>query len=124
MIALYGHQIDLRRFRRRRTVIQPDSTRTGRLAGLRAIVTGAGQGVGRGIALALAKNGAAVVASGRTLEKVERTAGEIRAAGGDAVAIRCDVESATDIDAMFAETVSRLGGLDILVNNAQSVPPN
>jgi 2-hydroxycyclohexanecarboxyl-CoA dehydrogenase len=105
-------------------VIQSDSTRTGRLAGLRAIVTGAGQGVGRGIALALAKNGATVVTSGRTLEKVERTAAEIRVAGGDAVAIRCDVGSPTEIDELFAETVSRLGGLDVLVNNAQSVPPN
>src|SRR4051794_32124946 len=111
MIALYGYPVDPRRDRRRRMVIESDSSRTGRLAGLRAIVTGAGQGVGRGIALALAKNGAAVVACGRTLEKVERTAAEIRMAGGDAVAIRCDVGSATDIDDLFAETVSRLGGL-------------
>jgi 2-hydroxycyclohexanecarboxyl-CoA dehydrogenase len=80
--------------------------------------------VGRGIALALAKNGAAVVTAGRTLDKVERTAEEIRAAGGEAMALRCDVGSRTDIDELFAETVSRWGGLDILVNNAQSVPPN
>jgi len=98
------------------------SSSNGRLAGRRAIVTGAGQGVGRGIALALAKTGAAVVVAGRTLSKVERTAEEIRAAGGEGVPIRCDVASPTDIDELFAQAVSRLGGLDILVNNAQSVP--
>lgn len=96
----------------------------GRLAGRRAIVTGAGQGVGRGIALALAKNGAVVVVAGRTLEKVERTAEEIRGAGGESLALRCDVGSTADIDDLFARAVSHLGGLDILVNNAQSVPEN
>src|SRR3954470_5905412 len=96
----------------------------GRLAGLRAIVTGAGQGVGRGIALALAKEGAAVVTAGRTLEKVERTAEEIRAVGGEALAVRCDVGSAADIEELVASAVSHLGGLDILVNNAQSIPAN
>jgi 2-hydroxycyclohexanecarboxyl-CoA dehydrogenase len=104
-------------------VISSETTDTsGRLAGLRAIVTGAGQGVGRGIALALAKNGATVVVAGRTLEKVERTAEEIRGAGGESVALRCDVGSPADIDNLFTQTVSRLGGLDILVNNAQSIP--
>src|SRR3954447_2100935 len=95
-----------------------------RLTGQRAVGTGAGQGVGRGIALALARNGASVVVGGRTLDKVERTAEEIRAFGGDALALRCDVGSAGDIDELFAQTVRRLGGLDILVNNAQSIPPN
>jgi NAD(P)-dependent dehydrogenase (short-subunit alcohol dehydrogenase family) len=88
------------------------------------IVTGAGQGIGRGIALALAKEGAAVVVAGRTLEKVERTAEEISAAGGESLAVQCDVGQPADIKALFEDTVSDLGGLDVLVNNAQSTPPN
>jgi 2-hydroxycyclohexanecarboxyl-CoA dehydrogenase len=96
----------------------------GRLIGKRAIVTGAGQGVGRGIALALAKEGAAVLVAGRTLEKVERTAQEIKAAGGESLAVRCDVGVPDDVAALFGETVPDFGGLDVLVNNAQSVPPN
>jgi 2-hydroxycyclohexanecarboxyl-CoA dehydrogenase len=95
-----------------------------RLVGKRAVVTGAGQGVGRGIALALAKEGAAVVVAGRTLDKVERTAEEIRATGGESLAVRCDVGVAADVNALFGETVPAFGGLDVLVNNAQSVPPN
>jgi NAD(P)-dependent dehydrogenase (short-subunit alcohol dehydrogenase family) len=95
-----------------------------RLVGKRAVVTGAGQGVGRGIALALAKEGAAVVVAGRTLDKVERTAEEIRAIGGESLAVRCDVGAAADVDRLFGDTVPAVGGLDILVNNAQSVPPN
>src|SRR5699024_4679485 len=86
--------------------------------------TGSGQGVGRGIALALAKNGATVVTAGRTLEKVERTAQEIRSLDGEALALRCDVGSRADIDELIAETLSHFGRLDILVNNAQSIPPN
>lgn len=95
-----------------------------RLAGKRAIVTGAGQGIGRGIALALAKEGAAVIVAGRTLAKVERTAEEIGAAGGEALAVHCDVGVGADIERLFGDTVPAFGGLDILVNNAQSVPPN
>lgn len=97
---------------------------SGRLIGRRAVVTGAGQGVGRGIALALAKEGAAVLVAGRTLDKVERTAQEIETAGGNALAVRCDVGVRADIDALFADAVPAFGGLDVLVNNAQSVPPN
>jgi NAD(P)-dependent dehydrogenase (short-subunit alcohol dehydrogenase family) len=97
---------------------------TDRLAGKRAIVTGAGQGVGRGIALALAGEGAAVVVAGRTLDKVERTAEQIRAAGGESLAVRCDVSVTADVEARFGETVPSFGGLDVLVNNAQSTPPN
>src|SRR4051794_6543941 len=99
-------------------------TMVGRLIGKRAIVTGAGQGVGRGIALALANEGAAVLVAGRTLEKVERTAQEIKAAGGESLAVRCDVGVPDDVAALFGETVPDFGGLDVLVNNAQSVPPN
>ena len=97
---------------------------SGRLVGRRAVVTGAGQGIGRGVALALAKEGAALVLAGRTLEKVERTAREIADVGGEALAVRCDVGVPDDVQALFEQTVPAFGGLDVLVNNAQSVPPN
>lgn len=92
------------------------------LAGKAAIVTGAGQGVGQGIALALAAAGAAVVVAGRTLEKVEQTAEAIRARGGHALALACNVKDADDLAAMVEQTARQFGGLDILVNNAQEVP--
>jgi NAD(P)-dependent dehydrogenase (short-subunit alcohol dehydrogenase family) len=92
----------------------------GRLDGKVAIVTGAGQGVGRGIALALAREGAAVTVAGRTLEKVERTAKDIADADGRALPLRADVSERHDVDAMVAATVEAFGTVDILVNNAQS----
>lgn len=88
------------------------------LSGKVALVTGAGQGVGRGIALALAKAGAAVAATGRTLSKLEAVVQEIEGAGGRAFALACDVCDAEQIKNAVDTTVSRLGGLDILVNNA------
>jgi NAD(P)-dependent dehydrogenase (short-subunit alcohol dehydrogenase family) len=94
------------------------------LRGKRALVTGAGQGIGRGIALALAEAGAAVIVAGRTSEKVEKVAAEIQAEGGEALAIRCDVGVQADVEALFGDTVASFGGLDVLVNNAQSIPPN
>jgi len=87
-----------------------------------AIVTGAGQGVGQGIALALAAEGAVIVAAGRTLSKVEATVAEIEADGGRGLAVRCDVGVEADIDACVAATVGAFGTVDILVNNAQEVP--
>jgi 2-hydroxycyclohexanecarboxyl-CoA dehydrogenase len=91
-----------------------------RLDGKVAIVTGAGQGVGRGIALALAAEGARVVVAGRTLDKVERVAKEIAERGGSALPVRCDVMVRANVDALVATTVGEYGTLDILVNNAQS----
>jgi 2-hydroxycyclohexanecarboxyl-CoA dehydrogenase len=91
-----------------------------RLTGKAALVTGAGQGVGRGIATALAKEGAAVAVVGRTLAKCESVVDEIRALGGDAIAVQCDVGQRSEVAAAVSATVERLGGLDILVNNAQS----
>jgi len=94
----------------------------GQLAGKVALITGAGQGVGQGIALALASAGAAVVVTGRTLEKLEKTVGEIEKRGGQALALTCDVKSADDLARIVAEGAGRFGGIDILVNNAQEVP--
>ena len=90
----------------------------GRLSGRTAIVTGAGQGVGRGIALRLASEGANVVIAARRAETGEPVADEIRARGGSAVCIVTDVERRALIEACVAETVERFGGLEIMVHNA------
>jgi NAD(P)-dependent dehydrogenase (short-subunit alcohol dehydrogenase family) len=93
----------------------------GILDGKVALVTGAGQGVGEGIALALAAEGARVMATGRTLAKVEATAAEIRRRGGSAVARASDVKNERDIEACVQATIAAFGTVDILVNNAQEV---
>ena len=86
-----------------------------------ALITGGGQGVGQGIGLALAKEGAHVVVTGRTLEKCETTAELLRARGVKALALRCDVKSADDLQTIIDATIKEFGQLDILVNNAQEV---
>jgi NAD(P)-dependent dehydrogenase (short-subunit alcohol dehydrogenase family) len=94
----------------------------GQLDGKKAIVTGAGQGVGRGIALALASEGCAVAVAGRTESKLLDVVKEIEERGGRAVAVQCDVGHADQIQRCVDVTLKELGGIDILVNNAQSVP--
>lgn len=92
------------------------------LTGRVAIVTGGGQGVGRGIALALARRGAAVALLGRTRSKLDDVAAEITEEGARALAITCDVNDGAALLGAVDETVAALGGVDILVNNAQQVP--
>lgn len=87
-----------------------------------AIVTGAGQGVGRGIALALAAEGAAVVLMGRTASKLTVVEGEVQARGGTALTVTGDVKNLADIERCVTTTVERFGRIDILINNAQEVP--
>jgi NAD(P)-dependent dehydrogenase (short-subunit alcohol dehydrogenase family) len=94
----------------------------GILDGKVALITGAGQGVGRGIALAMAKEGAAIAVVGRTEHKIKTVCAEIAVFGGRAVPILCEVKSADDVTRTVAETVAAFGGIDILVNNAQEVP--
>jgi meso-butanediol dehydrogenase / (S,S)-butanediol dehydrogenase / diacetyl reductase len=89
------------------------------LDGKRALVTGAGQGVGRGIALALAAEGAAIALLGRTEAKLRGVEKEIAELGGSATVVVGDVTRPDDIARAVRETVDALGGLDILVNNAQ-----
>ncbi|MDH4111582.1 MAG: SDR family oxidoreductase [Actinomycetota bacterium] len=92
----------------------------GTLDGKAALVTGAGQGIGRGIALALAGEGAAVALMGRTISALDQVAAKIAERGGKAVPVVGDVTSDTDCDAAVAETLAQLGSLDLLVNNAQA----
>jgi NAD(P)-dependent dehydrogenase (short-subunit alcohol dehydrogenase family) len=89
-----------------------------RLAGRTAIVTGAGQGIGEGIARRLAAEGAGVVIAARRAETGEPVAESIRELGGSAVCIETDVESRESVEACVAHTVERFGGLQIMVHNA------
>jgi len=86
-----------------------------------ALITGGGQGVGQGIALALAAQGTHVVVTGRTLEKCETTADLIRTRGVKALPLQCNVKSKDDLQSIIDNTISEFGQLDILVNNAQEV---
>ncbi|KHK89052.1 SDR family NAD(P)-dependent oxidoreductase [Novosphingobium malaysiense] len=89
-----------------------------RLKGKVAIITGAGQGIGRGIALAFAKEGATVVLAGRTYDKVRAVEDELAALGLSAHAIACDVARQDDVEAMVAQAADKFGRIDVLVNNA------
>jgi len=83
-----------------------------------AIVTGGGSGIGRAIALGLAREGAAVAVTDIDGEKARAVALEIETAGGRAIGMTTDVSQTAAVDAMVEETVQRLGRLDIMVNNA------
>lgn len=89
-----------------------------------ALITGAGQGIGQGIALALAKRGVAIAAAGRTVQKCEHTCRLIAERhGSTSIAIACDVANPADLEAAVKTTVERLGGINILVNNAVATSP-
>jgi 3-oxoacyl-[acyl-carrier protein] reductase len=91
------------------------------LEGRVAIVTG-GRGIGAGIASVMADAGASVVVATRTLRYGEETAAAIRAAGGRATAIECDIGRREDVFRMVSAAVDTYGGIDILVNNAAVFP--
>jgi glucose 1-dehydrogenase len=89
------------------------------LRGQTALVTGASSGIGEGIARALAAAGAAVVVNYATNPQgADRVVADIRAGGGEGLAIRADVAREADVEAMFAQAFGAWGRLDILVNNA------
>jgi len=93
---------------------------TGRLSGKVAIVTGGGQGIGEGIARLFVREGARVLITGRTPDKLEATA---KAIGGEIDWIAGTAGIRADADAAIARAVERFGGVDILVNNAQTSRP-
>ncbi len=88
------------------------------LAGKAALVTGGGSGIGAGIARTFAKQGAKVALVGRTLEKLENVAKEIRDAGGTASTHACDVREYAALEAAINTAASSFGRLDLLVNSA------
>ena len=94
-----------------------------RLDGTVAIVTGAGRGIGQAIALAFAEQGADVVVSARTESEIEATAERARRFGRRALALPCDVNDTTQLEALAARTVAELGRIDLVVNNAGGFPP-
>lgn len=87
-----------------------------------AVVTGAKQGIGKGIALTLAKAGAKVAVVDLDIAECQAVCEEITKLGSRAIAIKCDISKKSDIDAMVKGTVDKLGALDILVNNAGIYP--
>lgn len=88
------------------------------LSGQVAIVTGASQGLGAAMAIALAANGATTICVARNAEKLAETVAAIQASGGQAEAISCDVKNGEEVDKLVEEVQEKHKRLDILVNNA------
>lgn len=88
-----------------------------------AIVTGASQGIGRAISLALAKEGASVVLASRNEAKLEETAQAIKSNGGISLKVRTDVSQEADVKNMVQKTLEAFGTIDILVNNSGIAGP-
>ena len=93
------------------------------LAGKVAVVTGAGRGVGRAVAVEFAEAGAAVALAARTVDEIESVTEKIRASGSRAIAVPTDVTRQSEVDTLFAQTRDELGEVDILVNNAAIIGP-
>ena len=88
------------------------------LDGKFALITGAGRGIGKAMAIGFAREGADIVAVSRTLAQVEETAREVQALGRRALAIEADVSRMNDVRSMAERVQDSFGGLDVLVNNA------
>ena len=88
------------------------------LDGRVAVITGAGTGIGRGVALVLAEHGADIVLAGRRPEPLEETAGDIEALGRRALVVPTDVTEVAQCERLVERAVAEMGRLDILVNNA------
>ena len=95
---------------------------TGRLRGKVALVTGSTQGLGEGIARCFARAGAAVVLNGRSVQKGEALRAQLLAAGANVKFIAADLSVKTAAQQLVSDAAAWLGGLDILINNAQIVP--
>lgn len=94
------------------------------LAGEVAIITGAGKGIGKAIALAFAEAGANVICAARTLADVEQSAAEARAFGVEALGVSCNVANETELEQLVEQTLKMFGKISILVNNAGGAYPN
>jgi NAD(P)-dependent dehydrogenase (short-subunit alcohol dehydrogenase family) len=93
------------------------------VAGRVVIVTGAGQGIGRGMAHHLGKNGASIVVAEWKAHRAERTVGELEELGVTVLGVVCDISQRDQIDDMVARTIERFGRVDALINNAQTFRP-
>lgn len=91
---------------------------SGQLSGHIAVVTGAGRGFGKAIALGYAREGAAVTLTSRTQFELDQVAAEIAAAGGQALAVAGDVTQAEDVERVISETERQFGPVSLLVSNA------
>lgn len=89
-----------------------------RLSGKTAIVTGAARGLGKGIALKLAQDGANVVVADVLIESARETAKEIESLGGKAIGLQADISNLEQVEALFQSAVEQFGKVDIVVNNA------
>jgi 3-oxoacyl-[acyl-carrier protein] reductase len=89
-----------------------------KLTGRVALVTGAAQGIGKAVALLLARNGADIIVSDINLEKAEETANEIKSIGRKALAVKGDVANWNDVERMVEVILEKFAKIDILVNNA------
>ena len=83
-----------------------------------AWITGSGRGIGRAIAVALARSGCRVVVSARSADEIDRVCHDIAGFGGEAFGVRCDVTRQEDVDQAFAAAVARFQRIDVLINNA------
>jgi NAD(P)-dependent dehydrogenase (short-subunit alcohol dehydrogenase family) len=88
------------------------------------VVTGSGQGIGRGIAHHLGKGGASIVVAEWKAEKMRRTVDELTELGVPVLGVECDINHRQQIDAMVVATIDCFGRVDALVNNAQTFRPN
>jgi 2-hydroxycyclohexanecarboxyl-CoA dehydrogenase len=91
-----------------------------RLVGKVAIVTGASRGIGKSVAVELAQEGADVVVAARTEHLLDEVVNEIEANGGQALSVVCDVADSEHVERLISRAVDRFGGIDILVNAAQT----
>ncbi|MDH4266780.1 MAG: SDR family NAD(P)-dependent oxidoreductase, partial [Deltaproteobacteria bacterium] len=88
------------------------------LKGKVAVVTGASKGIGKGIAVRYAREGAAVVLASRSMDLLSSIAGQINQEGGKALALEVDVSDYKSVEKMIDQSVGHFGRLDIMVNNA------